>query len=97
MKKLFLALVLAVGVQLAGAPAGWAGDNAFQRQEPKGAHTKGGRGSTKNKHQKANGRRQREQAAATRRQFEAKKASTRRQQAAKQVRAAAKKQGGRRR
>ena len=95
MKKLYLALLLALGIQL-GAPApGYAGDNPFQRQEPKGSHHKGARKSTKNKHQEANARRAREQAAAARRRSESSKASVRRQQVAKQAKAAAKRQGGR--
>ena len=94
MKKLFLALLLAVGVQLAAPPVGSA-DNIFQREEPKGAHDKNKRGSTRGKHEKANGRRAREQAAAARRQHEASKASIRRKQVAKQAKAMAKKQGGR--
>jgi hypothetical protein len=94
MKKLFLALLLAVGVQLAAPPVSSA-DNIFHREEPKGAHDKNKRGSTKGKHQAANARRAREQAAAAQRHHEASKASTRRKQAAKQAKAMAKKQGRR--
>jgi hypothetical protein len=94
MKRLFLALLLAVGVQLAAPPV-ISAENIFHREEPKGAHDKNKRGSTKGKHQKANARRAREQAAAARRQHEASKSSTRRKQAAKQAKAVAKKNGGR--
>jgi hypothetical protein len=91
MKKLFLAIALVLSTSLAAPSVSSAA--IFGRQEPKGAHSKGARNSTKNKHQEANARRAREQAAAAKRQHEASKAATRRAQAAKQAKAAAKKQG----
>lgn len=95
MKKLLIAVLLAVTASLATPSVGSA-ENLFGRSEPKGAHTSNARASTRGKHEKANARRAREQAAAAKRQHEAKKASTRRKQAAKQARAMAKKlrQGG---
>jgi hypothetical protein len=82
-KKLLIAVVLAVTTSLVAPSVSSAG--LFGRKEPKGAHEKNARQSTKNKHQEANARRAREQAAAARRQAEAQKAAVRRQQAAKQA------------
>jgi hypothetical protein len=99
MRKLFIVCFLALGLGIAAPQATWAGDNAFQRKEPKGAHKKGARQSTKNKHQEANARRAREQAAKSKRELAVKKAALRRQQTAKQMakqarESASKKQGG---
>ncbi len=102
MRKLFIVCFLALGLAVAAPAASWAGDNAFQRTEPKGAHQKGARKSTRNKHEAANGRRAREQAARAKRELAVKKGAVRRQQTAKQAAkqaresAAKKRQGGRR-
>jgi len=96
-KKLALLLLVALGLELAAPQLGWAGDNAFERTEPKGAHQKGKRGSTRNKHEAANARRAREQAAAAERAAKIKrKAAFRGQQTTNQKRGqVAKKQGDR--
>ena len=100
MRKLFIVCFLALGLGLAAPRATWAGDNAFQQKEQKGAHKKGARQSTRNKHEDANARRAREQAARSKRELAVKKAAIRRQQTAKQAAkqarqsAAKKKQGG---
>lgn len=86
MKKLFIAVVLAICTSLVVPSVGSAGSAGFLgRKEPKGAHSKGKRKSTENKHQAANARRAREQAAAAARKAEVQKSATRRKQAAKQA------------
>ena len=89
MKKFFIAVVLAVSTSLVAPQVSHAGRGFFGLfgggDEPKGAHGKGARQSTSNKHQAANARRGREQAAAAKRQADAAKASTRRKQVAKQA------------
>jgi hypothetical protein len=97
MKRLLLLLFVALGLELGAPHVGWAGDNAFQRKEPKGAHGTGKRESTRNKHEGANARRAREQAAAAERAAKVKrKAALRRQGSTKEKRGqVAKKQGDR--
>ncbi len=91
MKKLFIAVVLVVSTSLVAPSVSHAGRGGFLAalfgggDEPKGAHDKGARKSTANKHQAANARRAREQAAAAKRQADAAKAATRRKQVAKQA------------
>lgn len=88
-KKLLIAVVLAVSTSLVAPSVSHAGRGFLGLfgggDEPKGAHGKGARKSTQNKHQAANARRAREQAAAAKRQAEASKAATRRKQVAKQA------------
>ena len=87
MKKLLIAVVLAVSTALIAPSVSSAerSGNLFGREEPKGAHDKNARQSTKNKHQAANARRAREQAAAAARKAHSQKAATRKKQVAKQV------------
>ena len=83
MKKLFIAIVLAVSTSLVAPSVG--AEGFLGRKEPKGAHDKNARQSTRNKHQEANARRAREQAVAAARKASTKKAATRRKQAATQA------------
>ena len=98
MKKMHIALVLALSSLLAAPGDGSAG--RFRQKPPqakseqvKGGHSKNARGSTENKHQLADGRRAREQRAAAERAAEAQKAAARRRSVAKEQRAHQKKKG----
>jgi hypothetical protein len=95
-KKLHIALVLALSAMLAAPASGLAGrfrqkPAESKSEQVKGGHTKNARGSSANKHQLADGRRAREQKAAAERAAEAQKAAARRRQVAKEQRAHQKK------